>query len=48
MHKRPICVKGEGFPFFIPKINTEVNIFRQGQWTVRVNETVSDYVRNKK
>ena len=43
MHERPICGKRAGSPFFILK-NTEVIIFPQPQWTVRVNETNSDYV----
>ena len=43
MHKRTICGKRAGFPFFIKK-NKEVMIFPQAQWTVRVNEIDSDYV----
>ena len=34
MHKKTICGKRVGFPFFIKK-NTEV-IFPQAQWKVRV------------
>ena len=40
MHKKTICGKRVGFPFFIEKKNTEV-IFPQAQWKVRVRETDS-------
>ena len=43
MHKRTIYGKSAGLPFFISK-NTEVIIFPQAQWKVRVRETDTDYV----
>ena len=43
MHKRTLCRKRTGFPFFIER-NTEVIIFPHGQWKVRMNETDSDHV----
>ena len=43
MLKRTICGKRAGFPFLIKK-NTEVIIFPQAQWNVRVRKTQCDYV----
>ena len=43
MHKRTIYGKRAGLPFFISK-NTEVIIFPQAQWKVRVRETNTEYV----
>ena len=43
MHKRTICGKRAGFPFLI-KNNTEVIIFPQVKWKVRVNETNGDCI----
>ena len=43
MYKRTICSKRAGFPFFIKK-NTEVVIFPQAQWKVRMRGSDSDYV----
>ena len=42
MHKRTICGKEAGFPFFIKK--KEVIISPQAQQKVRVRGTDSDYV----
>ena len=44
VHKRTICGKRAGFPFFILKKNIEVIIFPQAQWKVRARGTDSDYV----
>ena len=38
-----MCGKRAGFPSYIQRY-TEVIIFPQAQWKVRVNETDSDYV----
>ena len=43
MHKKNFYGKRAGFPFFIKK-NTEVIIFPQAQWKVRVRKTDSDCV----
>ena len=44
VHKRTICGKRAGFPFFILKKNIEVIIFPQAQWKVRARGTDSDHV----
>ena len=44
MHKRTICGKKAGFPFFIKKKKKEVIISLQAQQKVRVRGTDSDYV----
>ena len=43
MHKRTICGKKAGFPFFIKK-KKEVIVSPQAQQKVRVRGTDSDYV----
>ena len=43
MHKRTLCGERADFPFFIKK-DTEIIIFPQAQWKVRVRETDCDYV----
>ena len=40
---KTICGKRAGFPFYVQG-NTEVIIFPQALWKVRVNETNNDYV----
>ena len=45
VHKRTICGKRAGFPFFIKKkIFIEAIIFPQAQWKVRARGTDSDHV----